>query len=480
MRVVKFGADGIRGVAGKWPLTRQAARSLGCALGRFLRSESGGLTDPPHVIIGRDTRPSGVRLVRGLIAGLRSQGVDVTDLGIVTTPGVAYLTKRKSASLGLIVSASHNPPEYNGIKFVDSRGLRLRREAEIEDMINESAAEELEPSANEGQRFSGQHLVELYIQDQVRLCPFKSLHGLKLVLDCANGAASQTAPLVFKELHAEVWVMNESAEHKINDRCGSEYVRQHPQDLIEAVRRYGAAYGFAFDGDGDRLVVVDKDGYMYDGDDFLFVLARYFHELGELRGETIVTTHMANTGLKKALISWGISTVLTEHGDKHLEAEIWSKNYLLGSEQVGNVIIHDGHHAAADSLYAAMIISGIICTQGALCDLVSPLQKYPQVLASTHVARMPPLEKIGPLQRQREGMQAVLGENSRMLAWYSGTEGRLFKTMVEGSPGNTLEQVQSEAVAVCRIVQHATGSEDQEPTVLDLSSRNRVRPAKTG
>ena len=477
---MKFGADGIRGIAGEWPLTPQAARSIGSALGQFLRRESGDLTDPPHVIIGRDTRPSGIGLVRGLIHGLLSQGVDVTDLGIMTTPGIAYLTRHEHASLGLIVSASHNPPEYNGIKFVDSRGLRLRREAEIEDMINESAAEELEPSANEGQQFSGQHLVELYIQDQVRLCPFKSLQRLKLVLDCANGAASQTAPLVFKELHAEVWVMNESAEHKINDRCGSEYVRQHPQDLIEAIRRCGADYGFAFDGDGDRLVIVDKDGCMYDGDDFLFVLARYFHELGKLRDETIVTTPMANTGLKKALSSWGIGTVPTEHGDKHLEAEIWNNNYLLGSEQVGNVIINDGHHAAADSLYAAMIISGIICDQGTLGDLVRPLQKHPQVLASTHVARMPPLEEIGPLQRQREDMQAVLGENSRVLAWYSGTEGRLFKTMVEGSPGNTLEQVQSEAVAICRIIQRATGSEAQEPTVLDLSTRNRVRSAVAG
>jgi len=141
MRVVKFGADGIRGVAGKWPLTRQAARSLGCALGRFLRRESGGVPAPSHVIIGRDTRPSGVWLVRSLTEGLLSQGVDVTDLGIMTTPGVAYLTKHQKASLGLIVSASHDPPEYNGIKLVDSRGLRFRREEEIEDMINKSAAE---------------------------------------------------------------------------------------------------------------------------------------------------------------------------------------------------------------------------------------------------------------------------------------------------------------------------------------------------
>ena len=480
MRVVKFGADGIRRLAGEWPLTPEAARSLGCALGQFLRRESGDSTDPPHVIIGRDTRPSGVGLVGGLMDGLLSQGVDVTDLGIMTTPGVAYLTRHEKASLGLIVSASHNPPEYNGIKLVDSSGLRLRREEEIEKVINKLTVEAVEPTANEGQQLSGQHLVELYVQDQVELCPFKSLQGLKLVLDCANGAASQTAPLVFRELHAEAWVVNEGAGHRINDHCGSEYVRQHPEDLIEIVRRYGAAYGFAFDGDGDRLVIVDKDGCMYDGDDFLFVLARYFHELGELRGEAIVTTHMANTGLKKALSSWGISTVLTEHGDKHLEAEIWNKNYLLGSEQVGNVIIHDGHHAAADSLYAAMIISGIICDQGTLGDLVRPLQKHPQVLASIHVARMPPLEEVGALQRQREHTLAVLGENSRVLAWYSGTEGGLFKTMVEGSPGNTLEQVQSEAAAICRVVQHAAGSKAQEPTVLDLSTRNRVRPAVAG
>jgi len=479
MRVVKFGADGIRGIVGEWPLAPQAVRRIGYALGRFLCRKPRDLMDP-HVIIGRDTRPSGINLVSNLIDGLLSQGVDVTDLGVMTTSGVAYLTKRENASLGLIVSASHNPPEYNGIKLVDSRGLRLREEEEIEGMINEFATKAVKATANEGQQLSGQHLVEIYIQDQVKLCPFKSLQGLKLVLDCANGAASQTAPPVFKELCAETWVVNEGAEHAVKDRCGSEYVRQHPQDLIEIIRRYGAAYGLAFDGDGDRLVIVDKDGWMYNGDDILFVLARYFHELGELRGETVVTTHIANTGLKKALSGWGIRTVLTEHGDKHLEAEIWNGNYSLGSEQVGNVIINDGHHAAADPLYAATIISGIICNQGALRDLASSLRKHPQVLASVHVVNMPPLEEVGGLQRQREHALARLGENSRVSMWYSSTEQGLFKTMVEGSPGNTLEEVQSEAKAICGIIQHATESEAWEPTVLDLSTRNRVRSAIAG
>ena len=484
MRLVRFGVDGIRGIVGEWPFTQRGTQAVGCALGQFLLRMSGGSTGAPRVMIGRDTRPSGNLLVSSLKNGLLGQGVEVIDLGIMTTPGVAYLTRHARADLGVIVSASHNPLQYNGIKLVGPDGLRLRRGEEIEGLINELVHNVTRCDPNDGRQTDGQDLVDRYIQDQVdlfRRYPFRSrsLQGLRLVLDCANGAASRVAPQVLNLLGAEVIPINISG-NGINDRCGSEHVRRYPQDLIEIVRRHGATYGFAFDGDGDRLVIVDQDGLLYNGDDFLFVLATYFHELQELRGETIVTTHMANTGLKKALGGLGIRTALTERGDSNLEAEIWSKNYLLGSEQVGNVIINDGHHAAADPLYAAAILSGITRDRGALRDLVSPLRKHPQVLASVHVAGMPPLEKIKPLQEQKRHALLALGKSSRVLAWYSGTERNLFKAVVEGSPGNTLAEVWSEAVAICRIVQRATGSEAQEPTVLDLSSRSRPMRALAG
>jgi len=430
-------------------------------------------------MIGRDTRPSGNVLASSLKAGLLSQGVDVIDLGIATTPGVAYLTKRQHANLGVIVSASHNPPEYNGIKLVGPDGLRLRREEEeIEGLINEVIAEEAESDTNPGQQFDGQHLIELYTRDQVRLCPFKSLKSLKLVLDCANGAVSRVAAEVFTRLGAEtIAVNNDLVGHNINDRCGSEHARQFPQDLIEAVRHHSAAYGLAFDGDGDRLVIVDADGRMYNGDDILFILATHFHSLGKLRGNAVVTTRMANTGLKEALCIQGIRTVYTEHGDKHLEAEIWSKNYLLGSEQVGNVIINNGYHAAADSLYGALILGGIVCDQGArLYELVTPLRKYPQVLASVRLARTPPLEQIILLQEQKDRSLALLGEGARVLIWYSSTEPGLFKAMVEGGKGDTLEEVRNEALVICKTIEHATGVEAKGLAVLDLSSRNRVGP----
>lgn len=476
---VEFGADGIRGIAGEWPFTQQAVRGIGCALGQFLRRESGDPAVAPRVMIGRDTRPSGNMIASELKNGLLSQGVDVTHLGIMTTPGVAYLTKHQEASLGVIVSASHNPPDHNGIKLVGPNGLRLQSEKEIEDLINQFVASAIKPDLNRGGENNGQDLIEHYIQDQVELCPFKSLKGLKLVLDCANGAASQVAPEVFTELGAEVIVVNDdlTGHNKINDRCGSEHARRCPQDLIETVQLHGAAYGFAFDGDGDRLVIVDENGYMYNGDDILFILATYFHEQGELRENAIVTTDMANTGLKEALSGRGIRTVLTKHGDKHLEAEIWSSNYLLGSEQVGNVIINDGRHAAADSLYGALILGGIICDQGAgLYELVAPLRKRPQVLASIHLASTPPLEQIVPLREQKKRSLAFLGRGSRVLTWYSSTEHGLFKVMVEGGLDKTTEEVESAAVAICRTVQQATGSEAQDLMVLDLSTRNRMGP----
>lgn len=476
MRRVEFCADGIRGIEDEWPFTQQAVRGIGHALGQFVRGESGDPAVAPCVMIGRDTRPSGNMIAGELKNSLLSQGVDVIDLGIMTTPGVAYLTRHQHADLGVIVSASHNPPDHNGIKLVGPNGLRLQKEEEIEDLINKFVASAIKPDLNRGRETNGQDLIEHYIQDQVRLCPFKSLKGLKLVLDCANGAASQVAPQVFTQLDAEVAVVNDDLTgYKINNRCGSEHARQRPQDLIETVQLHGAAYGFAFDGDGDRLVIVDENGCIYNGDDILFILATYFHEQGELRENAIVTTDMANTGLKEALSKLRIGTVLTKHGDKHLEAEIWSNNYLLGSEQVGNIIINDGHHAAADPLYAALILSGIMRRRdAALHELVADLQKRPQVLASVHLASTPPLEQIIPLQEEHS--RTILGKDSRVLIWYSSTEPGLFKVMVEGGLDKTTEEVESAAVAICRTAQQTTGSEAQDLMVLDLSTRNRMGP----
>jgi len=459
MAGVKFGANGIRGITGQWPFVPASAVRIGQALGQFVC----GRSEHPSVVIGRDTRPSGADLLPCLVAGLTGQGVNVTNLGVMTTPGVAFLARRLRADLGVIISASHSPLGYNGIKLVGPNGLRFQREEEIEieSLINEFAATAVEYAATLGQQTDGQHLIELYIQDHVKRCPAKSLEGFKVILDCADGAASRVAPEAFRQLGAEVVVVNDAIEGKsINYRCGSEYTRENPQDLLEVVRRHEATYGFAFDGDGDRLLVVDADGGVFDGNDLLFVLAMYFRSQGLLRGDAVVTTHLANRGLEEALNRAGIRTIYTSKGDKNLEAAMWGGDYLLGGETGGNIIINDGHHTAADAVYAALVLGGVLVqNRGAgLREMAAPLQKRPQVTISFKVPTTITLEQRRTLQAQIRDIQTELGEDSRILFWESSTEPEVFRVMVEGGHQSMPEEVSKAADAVCQLIQQAANS----------------------
>jgi phosphoglucosamine mutase len=460
---VEFGSDGIRGIVGEWPLISYIAVKIGQALGQFVC----GRSRHPSVVIGCDTRPSGAELLHNLSAGLTGRGVDVINLGVMTTPGVAFLARRLQSDLGVIVSASHSPYEYNGVKVVGSNGLRLQREEEIEvESLIEGyiTGKAVEPAVTLGQQTDGQHLIELYVQDHVKSCPAKSLEGLKIILDCADGAASRVAPEAFRRLGAEVIAVNCAVEGKsINYRCGSEYVREHPQDLVQVMQQHGAAYGFAFDGDGDRLVVVDTDGRVFDGNDLLFVLAMYFHSQGLLKGDVIVTTRLANRGLEEALMSHaGIQTVYTSKGDKNLEAAMWGGDYLLGGEIGGNIIINDGHHTAADAVYAALVLGGALVQNRdiSLREMTAPLQKRPQVMVSFDVTTKLTLEQRESLQEQVGDVQAEIGEDSRILFWESSTEPGVFRVMVEGDRESTLEEVSRAANAVRQLIQQTVGLRD--------------------
>lgn len=451
MPKVEFGADGIRGVVGEWPLILSTAVQIGQALGQFVCARS----SHPSIVIGRDTRPSGVSLLYCLAAGLIGQGVDVINLGVMTTPGVAFLTRREPADLGVIVSASHSSLEYNGIKLVGPNGLRLQREEEleIENLIDGVIAKGVKFIGNPGQQIEGEHLIQLYIQDHVERCPAPSLDSLSVILDCANGAASRVALEAFRRLGAQVIAINDAIDGRsINYRCGSEYVREHPEELVSAMQQYGAAYGFAFDGDGDRLVVVDMDGRVYDGNDLLFLLARHYNSMGLLRGSVVVTTQLANGGLIEALSQAGIRTVFTSNGDKNLEAEMWGGDYLLGSEPGGNVIINDGHHTAADAVYAALVLGGVIVNNqpAGLADLVAPLCKRPQVTSTLYLLTTPVLEEKAESTILR--IKAKLGDDSRMLHWNSTTEPGAFRVMVEGGCTNTQAEVDWVVQEICRVI----------------------------
>jgi phosphoglucosamine mutase len=455
---VEFGADGIRGIVGEWPFLSPVVVRIGQALGRYISERS----EHPFVVIGRDTRSSGQDLLSCLRAGLGDQGVDVINLGVMTTPGVASITRQQKANLGVIVSASHSPHQYNGIKLVNQNGLRLQREEEIEIefLIDECVNRAVDLSITPGHQTDGQHLIELYIQDHVKRCPVQSLEGLKVVLDCACGAASRVAPEAFRRLGADVVAINDVIEGKdINYECGSEYVRVSPRNLVDVMRQYDASYGFAFDGDGDRLVVVDSNEQVFDGHDLLFVLAVYFHSKGLLRGDTVVAIHRANRGLTEALGRAGIQTVHTDNGDKNVEAAMWGGDFLLGGEPGGNIIINDGHHTAADAVYAALVLGGALIQNRdiSLREMAAPLRKRPQVMVSFEVTNKLTLEQRETLQKQVGDAQAELGEDSRILFWESSTEPGVFRVMVEGSCESTLEEVSRTADAVRQLIRQTAG-----------------------
>ncbi|MGB8648475.1 MAG: hypothetical protein WCF84_24780 [Anaerolineae bacterium] len=452
MSKVEFGADGIRYIAGEPPLDPNNAVRIGRALGQFVCARN----DHPVVIMGRDTRPSGGWLAASLSSGLRYEGVDLVDLGIMTTPGVAFVARRQRAELGLAISASHNPAEFNGIKLVGPGGLRLQREEEIEieQAVNHAISSGEAAGSRQGQETDGEHLIELYIDEHVRRCPAPNLAKLKIVLDCANGAAARVAPAVFERLQADVQVIHSESNAIINDHCGSEHARRHPEDLLSIVRQQGAAYGLAFDGDGDRLIVIDPEGNMFDGDDILYALAVYYHSQNLLRGSAIVTTKTANSGLLEALAALGISTIIAEKGDRSLEAALWRGNFILGGEQTGNIILNDGHHTASDATFTALVLMGAICFGSlTLRQIVAPLVKRPQVIVSLRLARSKPLAEIPQLREEIRRADKNLGPGCRIMTWYSSTEPGLFRVMVEGARHGTREQVDEQAQAICRTMQ---------------------------
>lgn len=457
MTRIEFGADGIRGEVGKWPFQPHTMFRIGQALGQFVLRQSKN----PFVVIGRDTRTSGSNLLHCLAAGCTGQGVDVIDLDVMTTPGVAFLARRLEAGLGVAVSASHNPLECNGIKLVKSNGLRLQREEEIEieSLIDEFTVTAYGDAYVPGRQMDGANLVELYVEDHVKHCSATSSAGLKIVLDCADGAVSRVASAVFERLGVDVVVINAAMEGKsINYRCGSEYVREHPQEILDVMQQNESMYGFAFDGDGDRLVVVDADGYVYDGNDLLFVLATHFQARHLLRGNTIVTIDQANRGLEDALYDRGIQTLYTKNGDKHLEAAMWAGDYLLGGEPGGNIIINDGHHTAADAVYLAVVLVEIlVCNPGSsLRAMVRPLEKRPQLTVSFELPTMLDAEQWPVLDQQIQQKREELGKDSRILVWDSSTEPGKYRVMVEGSRESNWEEVSQMAGRVRQMLEQVT------------------------
>ncbi len=444
-----FGTDGVRGEANV-ELTPELAFKLGRFGGYVLSQHE---EETPLVFVGRDTRISGEMLEHALIAGLLSVGIRVYKLGVIATPGVAYLVRTEKASAGVMISASHNPALDNGIKFFGGDGFKLDddRELEIEALLDAAEDTLPRPSAQglgtvmeypEGLRKYQEFLVSTGVQ----------LEGMHVVLDTANGAASTSARQIFADLGAQLTVIGESPDGlNINDGVGS----THPEHLQEKVKEVGAAIGLAFDGDSDRLIAVDENGEIVDGDKIMYIIGSYLSSKGLLEKNTIVTTVMSNLGFHKALDAKGIQKEITAVGDRYVVEEMRKSGYNLGGEQSGHVVIMD-YNTTGDGQLTGVQLTKIMQETGKkLSELAAEVTIYPQKLVNIRVdnSMKDKAMEVPAIREIIEKMEAEMAGNGRILVRPSGTE-PLLRVMAEAP---THEEVDYYVDTIAAVVQAEIG-----------------------
>ncbi|MBE9202274.1 phosphoglucosamine mutase [Synechocystis salina LEGE 06099] len=431
-----FGTDGIRGKAGEL-LTAPLALSLGFWAGQVLREQTD--TFGP-VIIGQDSRLSSDMLANAMAAGLNSAGVEVWQLGLCPTPCVAYLTRKTAAIGGIMISASHNPPEDNGIKFFDHQGLKLPKslakaiEAGLRGQSQTSALTTSQWGRSYGQPQRVQHYQDFLLGSLPQPLDFQ---GLKVVLDLAWGASVNLAPHIFRNLGAEVVALHDLADgSQINVDCGSTHLHR----LQRAVRETGADLGFAFDGDADRVMAVDAQGRPVDGDYILFLWGKTLQQSNHLPDNLIVGTVMANLAFERAWEKLGGKLIRTAVGDQNVQAQMWETGAMLGGEQSGHIICH--HHSySGDGLQAALHLTALVQQSGlSLSELLSEsFQPYPQILRNIRVLdreRRLHWQECAPLQQAIATAEESMGDTGRILVRASGTE-PLMRVMVEAACAET-------------------------------------------
>ena len=443
MRLGKyFGTDGVRGVANK-ELTAELAYQIGRCGGYVL---TGGTTKP-KIVIGMDTRISGLMLESALVAGLLSIGADVIRLGVVSTPAVAYLTQVLGADAGVMISASHNPVEDNGIKYFGRDGFKLSDETEfaIEALLDAEVDELPRPIGGDLGSVAIDHESKFkYLEHLKSTISSSSFKGLKIVLDCANGSAYELAPKLFRELGAEVITLAaEPNGRNINDNCGS----THPDHLKQEVVRLGADLGLAFDGDADRLIAVDHTGAEVDGDFILCIIGDAMNREGKLNNSTIVTTVMSNIGFYKATEQLNLQTAKTAVGDRYVMAEMRRGGFNLGGEQSGHVIFLDYVTTGDGILTAIQLVDTVIKSGKSLAKLKTKMVQYPQVLVNVRVKDKSKYNGNEAIGAAIADVENKLGDNGRVLVRPSGTES-LIRVMAEGPDKAELEQFVADIVRV--------------------------------
>jgi phosphoglucosamine mutase len=450
----------MRGEAGHFPLDTATVGTVGGSLARHLAQEEEGRA--PRIIIGRDTRESGSWIEEAFIAGARGAGAECQSAGVITTPGVAFLTRTLPADAGVVISASHNPYQDNGIKIFSPSGRKLDDaterliEADIEkgstqggeaDGQQADALERSEPAAEEGGSEESAALRQRYMDYLAEeVGASLSLEKLSIVVDCANGAASALAPALFERLGARVILINCAPDGRnINLDCGS----LHIDGLRREVLAHKADIGVAFDGDADRALFIDAQGEFVDGDATLWIMAQYLASRGELKDGLVVATVMSNIGLEIALRSRGWQLQRTDVGDKYVLEELLRTGASVGGEQSGHIIFPRQSLAGDGMVTALGLLRAIYDTGLGLSDLASGFKRYPQVLVNVRVREKRPFEEVAEIARAAEEIRAQLGERGRLLLRYSGTE-PLARVMIEGEQQESVDGYANSLAAVIK------------------------------
>jgi len=448
-----FGTDGIRGVANQDPMTAEVALRLGQAVAQRFRHPS----RPGRIVIGKDTRLSGYMLESALQAGIVTAGADVMLVGPLPTPGIAFITSSMRADAGVVISASHNPYQDNGIKIFAADGFKLPDdvEADLERRMRDIAAGSGGGRAEAGAIGKAVRIDDApgrYVQFLKHAFPKdRSLEGVKVVVDCANGAAYHVAPQVFEELGAQVVALGVHPDGRnINDRCGA----LHPEVIAAEVRRTGAQLGVALDGDADRVILVDETGAIVDGDPIMAILGTRLLAKGALPGRTLVATVMSNLGLERALAARGGTLMRTAVGDRYVVEAMRAGGYLLGGEQSGHLIFLD-HATTGDGVVAALRVLAVMAEEGKpLSELARVMTRYPQVLLNFAVAKKRPIEDMPAVKRCIARVEGDLGADGRVVVRYSGTESKA-RVMIEGTD---LGRIRAQADEIAQTMQKELAS----------------------
>lgn len=420
-----FGTDGIRGVAGTFPLEKSFIRKLGASTGEIYRQE---VRDrKPVFALGRDTRGSGIWIARAFAEGAAQSGVQVVDAGVVSTPSLAYLVPREQFMGAAMISASHNPAEFNGIKLFSPLG---RKCPDAWERLIEKKIEELAEVKSARVKIRKDPKLITHYLDFLRkvVVPRQSFKRMKWVVDCSNGALSKIAPAFLRKLGVQVISIGSSPNGRnINKGWGS----QHPEKMQAEVKRHKAHGGMAFDGDADRIILCDENGEILDGDYIIAFATRCLKEENRLAGNVSVVTVMANLGLMKALREWQVETIVTPVGDRYVSEKLEESGGVIGGEQSGHIIFHDLLPTGDGLLTGLQLLSMLRARRKPVSWIRTLMRKYPQVLENVHVNTKTPIEQCPEIQERVDHAKKVLGDDGRVLVRYSGTE-PLLRVMMEG------------------------------------------------